>query len=173
MASPIVPHPSTVSVSVLASMAAQLSHKTRSRASIGSAGALWQARRVSSRVYEGGPLVRRAAGSTVASLWAAQARLHPERAAVVDGNRRLTYGALAERVRRLAGMLVARGLQRGSRIAILSENRAEYLELFLAAAMVGAVVACQNCRLAPPELAQCLDLVEPEALFASDRKSVV
>jgi acyl-CoA synthetase (AMP-forming)/AMP-acid ligase II len=167
MASPIVPHPSTVSVSVLASMAAQLSHKTRARASIGSAGSLWQARRVSSRVYEGGPLVRRAAGSTVASLFLAQARLHPERAAIVDGTRRLTYGALAERVRRLAGLLDARGWGRGTRLAILSENRAEYLELFLAAAMVGAVVACQNCRLAPPELARCLDLIEPEALFAS------
>ncbi len=120
-------------------------------------------------VHDGGPLVRRAAGSTVASLFFGQARLHPERAAIVDGPRLLTYAALADRVRRLAGVLDARGLGRGARLAILSENRAEYLELFLAAATVGAVVACPNCRLAPPELAQCLDLVEPEAVLASPR----
>jgi fatty-acyl-CoA synthase len=120
-------------------------------------------------VHDGGLLARRAAGSTVASLFFGQARIHPERPAVVDGTRLLTYAALAERVRRLAGVLDARGLRRGARLAILSENRAEYLELFLAAATVGAVVACQNCRLAPPELAQCLDLVEPEAVFASPR----
>ncbi|HEY5089849.1 MAG TPA: AMP-binding protein, partial [Polyangia bacterium] len=112
-------------------------------------------------------LARRAAGSTVAGLFFGQARLHPERPAVVDGTRLLTYAALAERVRRLAGVLDARGLRRGARLAILSENRAEYLEVFLAAATVGTVVACQSCRLAPPELAQCLDLVEPEMIFAS------
>jgi len=105
----------------------------------------------------------------VASLFDAQARLHPERTAVVDGTRHLTYAALADRIRRLAGVLDARGLRRGARLAILSENRAEYLELFLAAATVGVAVACQNGRLAPPELAQCLDLVEPEAVFASSR----
>jgi acyl-CoA synthetase (AMP-forming)/AMP-acid ligase II len=126
---------------------------------------------LSSRVHEGGSLVRRAAMSTVASLWATQARLYPERLAVVDGTRRLTYRALGDRVRRLVGVLDARGLGRGSCLAILSENRAEYLELFLAAATLGAVVACQNCRLAPPELAQCLDLVEPEDVFASPRQA--
>jgi acyl-CoA synthetase (AMP-forming)/AMP-acid ligase II len=120
-------------------------------------------------VHDGGPLVRRAAGSTVSSLFFGQVRLHPERAAIVDGSRLLTYGALADRVRRLAGVLDARGLGRASRLAILSENRAEYLELFLAAATIGAVVACPNCRLAPAELVQCLDLVEPEAVFASAR----
>ncbi len=125
----------------------------------------------SGAVHDGGPLARRAAGSTVGSLFLAQARLHPARAAVVDGTRVLTYAALADRVRRLTGVLDARGLGRGSRLAILSENRAEYLEVFLAAATIGAVVACQNGRLAPPELAQCLDLVEPEAVLASPRQA--
>src|SRR3954452_14466857 len=50
---------------------------------------------------EAGAVVRRAAQSTVASLFAAQARLHPERVAVVDGERALTYGTLDERSRRL------------------------------------------------------------------------
>jgi acyl-CoA synthetase (AMP-forming)/AMP-acid ligase II len=105
----------------------------------------------------------------VASLFAARARVHPERPAVEDGTRSWTYGDLDRRTRRLAGALAARGVRRGSRVALLSENRAEYLEVFFAAARLGAVVACQNWRLAPPELAHCLDLVEPECTIVSPR----
>jgi len=98
-----------------------------------------------------------------------RARVHPQRTAVEDGVRRFTYGELAGRTRRLAGALAARGVAKGSRVAILSENRLEYLEVFLAAAHLGAIVACQNWRLAPPELAHCLDLVDPACVVVSPR----
>jgi len=119
--------------------------------------------------HDGGPLVRRAAASTVASLFAAHARVHPGRVAVEDAARVLTYGELADRVGRLAAALAARGVVRGDRVAILSENRTEYLEVFLAAARLGAIVACQSWRLAAPELAHCLALVEPAATIVSPR----
>ena len=115
------------------------------------------------------PLVRRGAASTVASLFTTPAQLCPERLALVDGERRITYAALSDRVRRLAAWLRRRGVGQGTRVAILSENRLEYLELFLAAAWLGAIVACQNWRLAPPELAHCLRLVEPEVMIVSPR----
>jgi len=98
-----------------------------------------------------------------------RARVHPDRTAVDDGVRRFTYGELAGRTRRLAGALEACGVARGSRVAVLSENRLEYLEVFLAAARLGAVVACQNWRLAPPELAHCLELVDPACVIVSPR----
>src|SRR5689334_7273568 len=66
-------------------------------------------------------------------------------------------------------MLAGRGVKHGDRIAILSENRLEFLELFLAAARLGAIVACQNWRLAGPELVHCLNLVEPAAVLVSPR----
>jgi len=106
---------------------------------------------------------------SVSGLFEARVRVHPDRVAVVDGARTFTYGALDVRVHRLAGALARRGVARGDRIAILSENRVEYLETFLAAARIGAIVACQNWRLAAPELAHCLDLVEPRMLLASPR----
>ncbi len=120
-------------------------------------------------MHDGGPLVDRAAASTVWSLFAAHARVHPGRVAVEDADRVLTYGELHDRVRRLASALSARGVARGSRVALLSENRAEYLELVLAAAELGAIVACQNWRLAAPELAHCLQLVEPTCIVVSPR----
>jgi fatty-acyl-CoA synthase len=119
--------------------------------------------------HDGGPLVLQGAGSTVATLFAARARVHPDRPAVEDATRGWTYGELAWRARRLAGALQARGVGRGVRVALLSENRAEYLEVFLASAWLGAIVACQSWRLAPPELAQCLELVEPACLVVSPR----
>ncbi len=125
---------------------------------------------VTAELHDSGPLVARAAASTtVASLFVARARTRPDRIALEDMRRRLTYGEVAERTRRLAGALAERGVGRGTRVAVLSENRAEYLEVFLAAARLGAIVACQSWRLAPPELAHCLDLVEPTVTFASPR----
>jgi acyl-CoA synthetase (AMP-forming)/AMP-acid ligase II len=113
------------------------------------------------------PLVRRAAQSTVASLFATQARLHPGRTAVTDGSRSSSYAELAARARSLAGVLAARGVGRGDRVALLSENRLEILEVFLAAARLGAIVACQNWRLAAPEISHCLRLVAPAISIAS------
>ncbi|HEY7370820.1 MAG TPA: class I adenylate-forming enzyme family protein [Polyangia bacterium] len=124
---------------------------------------------------EAAAVVRRAAQSTVATLFAAQARRHPERVALVDGDgdRTLTYGALDERSRRLAGALAGRGVGRGDRIALLAENRAEVLELFLAAARLGAIVACQNWRLKAAEIAHCVRLVEPKAAVVSPRHAAL
>jgi fatty-acyl-CoA synthase len=124
-------------------------------------------------ISAGAALARQSAVSTVAGLFAMRARLHPQRIAIEEtgeGNgRRLSFGALDERTRRLASALEARGIARGDRVAILSENRAEFLELFIAAARIGAVVACQNWRLARPELQHCLDLVAPAMALVSPR----
>jgi len=122
---------------------------------------------------DGAALARRSAASTVAGLFSMRARLHPDRLAIEETGegegRHLTYGQLDERSRRLATALKARGVKRGDRVAILSENRAEFLELFMGAARIGAIVACQNWRLARPELQHCLSLVEPAFAFVSPR----
>ena len=79
-------------------------------------------------------LIRRAAASSVASLFWMQVRMHPDRLALVDEKRKFTYGDLGWRVIALAGWLERHGVKRGARVAIVSENRLEYLELFVAAA---------------------------------------
>jgi fatty-acyl-CoA synthase len=117
----------------------------------------------------GAASIQRSAATTVAGLFAGKARLFPRRVALEEGHRRRTYAELDDRTRRLAAVLANRGVGHGDRVAILSENRLEFLELFLAAARLGAIVACQNWRLAPPELTHCLDLVEPRAVLVSPR----
>jgi len=113
----------------------------------------------------------RAVPSSVASLFASRARVLPHARAAADQRVSWSYGELRERVAQLAGVLRAGGLAAGDRVAILSRNRVEYLELFLAAAWVGAVVACQNWRLSDRELAHCLDLVAPRLLVAAPEEA--
>jgi len=113
--------------------------------------------------------VARAAKSTVGSLFAAQARLHPGHIALHDQAGAVDFATLHARTDRLAAAMLARGAGPGARVAILSENRREYLELFLAAAKVGAAVACQNWRLAAGELGHCVSLVQPALAFVSPR----
>ena len=110
---------------------------------------------------------------TIADLFVTRVKLHPGRVAVADDRRTLTYAALNERVNRLANVLTARGLSRGDRVSLLSENRGEYLELMLAAAKLGLILACQNWRLAPQELQHCTVLVSPKLAIVSERYAEV
>jgi acyl-CoA synthetase (AMP-forming)/AMP-acid ligase II len=106
---------------------------------------------------------------TVADRFGAQVRASGMATALQEGSRRWSYGELDERVNRLARALTAWGVTRGARVAVLSENRAEYVEVKLAAAKLGAIVACQNWRQADAELAYCLNLVTPAVLVHSPR----
>ncbi len=106
---------------------------------------------------------------TVHQLFRACVRRAPEAIAVETAHRSVTYRELDHRVLCLAAALRQLGVARGDRIALLSENRQEYVEIELAAACLGAIVACQNWRLAPGELDHCINLVEPELVIVSDR----
>ncbi|MEN8161303.1 MAG: AMP-binding protein [Myxococcota bacterium] len=68
------------------------------------------------------------------------ARRWPERVALVDGERRRTYRELDERATRLAGALVGLGLAPGERVAVVQENRIEYVETVIAVARAGGAL---------------------------------
>ena len=89
-------------------------------------------------------MIDTAAKLTLAALFRQRARSQPGAPALSDGRVTLSYAKLDARASRLAGGLRAAGVQPGDRIALLSENRLEVLELVLAAAMLGAIVACLN-----------------------------
>ena len=87
-------------------------------------------------------LARQAAGVTIGALFAQRVRSGPQRTALEQGPRRLSYARLDERSNRLCRHLMSRGIGRGERVAILSENRLEYVELLIAAAKLGVIAAC-------------------------------
>ena len=110
-----------------------------------------------------------AARLTVGNCLHKQAVMRPSAWALEGAGRRHTYRELEERVNRLANALARRGIASGQRVAILSENQPAYLELELAAARLGAIVACLNWRLSAEELAHCIALASPALLFVSER----
>ena len=116
-----------------------------------------------------GGLPMQASQLTVDSAVRERATIHPDRIALVQDGRRVSYRDLQSRVHRLCFALQRLGVQRQDRIAVLSENRLEYVETLLAAATLGAIVACQNWRQSEVELSHCLRLVAPRLVLASPR----
>ena len=106
---------------------------------------------------------------TVGDLLRKQAGARAGAMAIQDARGSICYLELDSRVNRLANALCGRGVAQGDRVAILSENRAEYIELELAAARLGAIVACLNWRLADGEMLHCIRLTTPRLVLVSQR----
>ena len=79
-----------------------------------------------------------------------------DRLAVIDGERRTTYGELLERALRLAGALRELGATGGSRVAAICGNSQAMLELHYGVPFAGAVLLPLNVRLTPDDLAWCI-----------------
>ncbi len=81
----------------------------------------------------------------------------PDAEALIGGGCRLTHAQLHARVSALAAGLRERGVGRGDVVAVLAENRTEYVEVVFALNRLGAVFLLLNYRLAPPEWTYILD----------------
>ena len=73
----------------------------------------------------------------------------------------LTYGELLSRIDACAAMLEGRGVRAGERVAVMSNNRTEVLEAWLACSRIGAVFVPFNPALRGPILADMLELAVP------------
>jgi fatty-acyl-CoA synthase len=85
------------------------------------------------------------------------AAVFPERTAVVDGERRLTWAELQERVRRLAVALQESGIEKGDRVAFLAPNGTEMLEAHYGVPAAGGVLVAINTRLTAEEVTYILE----------------
>lgn len=91
-------------------------------------------------------------------------RSRPEHLATVDDEIRRTYPELDARVNRLAHALLDAGVGTGDRVLWLGQNSARVLELFLAAAKVGAMFCPANWRQTADELAFVVDDLDPSVI---------
>jgi 3-(methylthio)propionyl---CoA ligase len=94
------------------------------------------------------------------------AEVHPDRLAVVHGKRRYTWAQTAERCRRLASALAARGVGVGDTVAVMAANTPELIEAHFGIPMTGAVLNALNTRLDAENLAFMLDHGEARVLLA-------
>ncbi len=110
-------------------------------------------------------------GAPAAADWLARrAELSPERVALIDAERgeRISFRQWNARAERAAHRLVAAGIGRGDRVAVLAENAPAVLDLLFACGKLGAVFMPLNWRLAGPELAAQIGHAEPAALCCDD-----
>ena len=93
----------------------------------------------------------------------------PDRLALVFKDRRWTYGQYLERVLRLASAFLGLGVQKGDRVATAMWNCSEMLEIYLAAAHIGAIFTPLNFRATTREMAFLLSDVEPKLLIVDEK----
>lgn len=93
------------------------------------------------------------------------AQRFPTKAAVICGSDRLTYAELDARANTLAHALLALGLRKGAKVAILSRNILDYGTVFFGVARTGYVLVNVSVLYAPEELTFVLNKADAEVLI--------
>jgi acyl-CoA synthetase (AMP-forming)/AMP-acid ligase II len=92
----------------------------------------------------------------------------PDKPAVICNDAAVTFRDLAKRSAQFANALLAQGLGRGTRVAILARNRTEYVTAFFGTALSGAVLVNVSVLYAVEELVYVLDKADVDALIFED-----
>ena len=104
-------------------------------------------------------------GWTFADIWEAIAVAQPERPAVIQGERVLTWSQFDARADALAAHLIDRGLSQRAKVAAYLYNGPEYLESYFAAFKGGFEPVNTNYRYGPEELVYLFDNADAEAII--------
>lgn len=104
---------------------------------------------------------------TLASLIDELADAQPTRTAVLDRDRSVTFGDLRTRADAIAGGLRDLGITPGDRVAILMENRVEWVETMFAVHRVGATVVGVSTWATASDLTYYLTHSESDAVVAT------
>jgi len=93
------------------------------------------------------------------------ARLTPDRTALIDGPRKLSWRQLDEVSNAIASALTASAIQPRAHVGFLGKNSAYYFELLFGANKAAAAIVPLNWRLAAVELAQIIDDAQCPVVF--------
>jgi len=97
-----------------------------------------------------------------------RARITPHKEAVydLDDNLRYSYQDLEDRANTLANYMIKNlGIKKGDRIAAISRNRIELIDLYYATGKTGTIFVPYNARLSEKELTELIELEKPRVLF--------
>jgi long-chain acyl-CoA synthetase len=93
------------------------------------------------------------------------AQRYTDRIAVICGDRRITFGELADRGTRLANGLRDQGLAKNDRIALFLPNSAELVEAMAGVILAGGLMVPISTRLTMPEVTYIFEDCEPNFIF--------
>jgi len=100
---------------------------------------------------------------------AAHAARHPEKPALLEGERAWSWAELVARRNRLAHGLIGLGLPPGGHVIVYAENSIEHYLAGAAARAAGLIPAPMNHRLVAEEVVYILDHSDAVAVLVSDR----
>ena len=103
--------------------------------------------------------------SYILKQWAERQK---QKEAIIFEDKRFTYSELNGRVNALCHMLLDQKLKKGDRVAALTYNNHQFMEIFLACARLGLMMVPLNFRLVGRELIFQLNNSSPEILFMGE-----
>jgi acyl-CoA synthetase (AMP-forming)/AMP-acid ligase II len=101
------------------------------------------------------------------------ARATPDQLAVIHGERRITHGEFAARVRTIAGALQAEGVQAGTIIGVCLKDTPEHLVMIYALARIGALMLPMDWRWTEGEKRRLVEHFRAAILFEEDDAPVL
>lgn len=104
----------------------------------------------------------------VGDITTRSADVYPDRVAIVDGDRRMTYRELDNQANRLGHALLGLGLEHGDVVGVVSRNSIEQLVTYFACAKAGLICAPANLGLRPDEIAYCFKDAGARVLIVED-----
>ncbi|MDP6977153.1 MAG: long-chain-acyl-CoA synthetase [Myxococcota bacterium] len=109
--------------------------------------------------------MRPGSGRTVADVFEAAVEADPDHPALVMGDTTMTYAELDREANRVARWAQAQGIAMGDVVALLMENRPEFVVHWMGLAKIGAVTALINTNLSGHPLAHSLGVSKARHLI--------
>jgi fatty-acyl-CoA synthase len=107
-------------------------------------------------------------GMSPAAAYVVNAVIDPERPALIDDDRTISYAQLDRRTNSLARALADAGAGRERNLAILCRNSATFVECVVTAAKLGANPLPLNTSFSPAEVAAVLEREQPPVIVFED-----
>ncbi len=104
----------------------------------------------------------------IADILRRQCTLRPNAVAMTYAGKETTYAQMGDRVNRAANALRELGVKKGDRVAVLSQNCNQFVELYFANGKLGSVTTPLNYRLTATELEFIINNSEAVALIVQD-----
>ena len=106
---------------------------------------------------------------TIVEMLERNARLFPEKTAIIYGNSRISYRTFYERANTLANFLIAMGLKKGDRVGLMLQKTPEVLISFLGVAAAGGIVFPVDYNQTLDNIDCMLNLTNPTVVIADER----
>jgi fatty-acyl-CoA synthase len=93
---------------------------------------------------------------------------YPEKAAMVFGDRRLTYSQMEDECNRVANALAGLGIKKYDRVAILAHNTIHHVLTWFGCCKVGAIYLAINYLLRGKDISYCINHSESKVFIVED-----